>query len=138
MKAIIKPKRQSTQESGTGSEFLVLSNLFRLGINAFLSFGNTKQIDIIIKAKNGLALTIDVKAVRDYSSIPVNNVVGAENHYIVVVVYKKKFSDLSAIPDYYIIPSLEIATLHNLYKQEKRLLAGKIVAYKNRWDYLSI
>lgn len=138
MKAVIKPERQSTQESGTGSEFLVLSNLFRIGIDAFLSFGNTKQIDIIIKAKNGLALTIDVKAVRDYSSVPVNNVVGKENHYIVVVVYKKKFNDLLTIPDYYIVPSLDVATIQNSYKLEKRLLTGKIAEYRNRWDYLSI
>lgn len=138
MKAVIKAERQSTQESGTGSEFLVLSNLFRLGINAFLSFGNTKQIDIIIKAKNGLAITIDVKAVRDYSSIPVNNVVDILNHYIVVVVYKKKFSDLLTIPDYYIIPSTEIGTIQNFYKKEKRLLKGKIAAYKDRWGYLTV
>ena len=138
MKVIVNPTRKSTQESGTGSEFLVLSNLFRIGINAFLSFGNTKQIDIIIKAKNGLALTVDVKAVRDYSSIPVNNVTGLENHYIVVVVYKRKFEDLSTIPDYYIIPSLEIVKIHNAYKQEKRLLTSKIAAYKNKWDYLAI
>lgn len=136
MDVVLKPKRQSTQESGTGSEFLVLSNLFRLGINAFLSFGNTKQIDIIIKAKNGLALTVDVKSVRDYSSIPVNNVVGMESHYIVAVVYKKKFSDISSIPDFYVIPSLEIDAVQELYKKERRLLINKIAQYRNRWDYL--
>lgn len=138
MKAVIKADRQSTQESGTGSEFLVLSNLFRLGINAFLSFGNTKQIDIIIKAKNGNALTVDVKSVRDYSSVPVTNVRSEDNHFVVVVIYKKKFSDLKSLPDYYIIPSLEIQGLRETYGKELRLLVGKIATYKDKWSYLTV
>ena len=136
MDAVIKADRKSSQESGTGSEFLILSNLYRLGVNAFLSFGNTKQVDIIIQAKNGLAITVDVKSVRDYSSIPVTNVRPRENHYVVVVVYNKKFSDLSVIPDYFIIPSLQIDDLQEVYKSEKRLLKGKLADFKNQWHYL--
>ena len=48
--------RKSGYDTGAASEFLVLSNLYRLGINAFISLGNKKSIDIIVKAKNGLSL----------------------------------------------------------------------------------
>ncbi|GEP94763.1 hypothetical protein [Chitinophaga cymbidii] len=136
MKTVVKPERKSTQESGTGSEFLVLSHLYRMNINAFLSFGNTKQIDIIIKSKNGLAITIDVKSVRDYSSIPVNNVRVEPNHYIVVVIYKGKFHEISSLPDFYIIPSSDIEVLQRIFKKEKRLMKGKIEQYKDQWDSL--
>ena len=66
--------RKSGYDTGTASEFLVLSNLYRLGVNAFISLGNKKSIDLIIKAKNGSSISVDVKSVQGYSSIVVNNV----------------------------------------------------------------
>ncbi|SEJ75190.1 hypothetical protein SAMN05216327_11891 [Dyadobacter sp. SG02] len=137
MDALIKAARKSSQESGTGSEFLVLSNLYRLGINAFISFGNTKQIDIIIQARNGMALTVDVKSVRDYSSIPVTNVRAKENHFLVVVVYNRRFADLKSLPDFYIIPSIKIDEIQEIYKAEKRLLKGKLSNFKDQWHFLA-
>jgi hypothetical protein len=34
--------RKSGYDTGMASEFLVLSNLYRLGVNAFISLGNKK------------------------------------------------------------------------------------------------
>jgi hypothetical protein len=135
--AIVK-ERKSGYDTGAASEFLVLSCLFRLGVNAFISLGNKKSIDIIIKAKNGLSLSVDVKSVQAYSSIVVNNVKGAINHFIVVVIYKNKFKEPSILPDFYIIPSESIAGLAKSYKQEIRLLKGDIVTYKDNWSALTM
>ena len=35
--------RKSGYDTGMASEFLVLSNLYRLGVNAFISLGNKKS-----------------------------------------------------------------------------------------------
>ncbi len=128
--------RKSGYDTGMASEFLVLSNLYRLGVNAFISLGNKKSIDLIIKAKNGSSVSVDVKSVQGYSSIVVNNVKAAANHFIVVVVYKNKFTDPKILPDFYIIPSEKIAALSSTYKLEIRLLKGRIVDYQNKWELL--
>lgn len=136
-----KPKenivvRKSGYDTGTASEFLVLSNLYRMGINAFISLGNKKSIDIIIKAKSGSSVSVDVKSVQGYSSIVVNNVKSATNHFIVVVVYKNKFADPTVLPDFYIIPSDKVANLSEDYNGQRRLLKSKIVDYQDKWEPL--
>ena len=128
--------RKSGYDTGTASEFLVLSNLQRLGVNAFISLGNKKSIDLIIKAKNGSSVSVDVKSVQGYNSIVVNNVRAAANHFIVVVVYKNKFTDPTILPDFYIIPSDKITKLSENYNGQLRLLKGKIISYQNKWDTL--
>lgn len=130
--------RKSGYDTGTASEFLVLSILYRLGVDAFISLGNKKSIDIVIKAKNGSSLSVDVKSVQGYSSIVVNNVRESDNHFIVVVVYKNKFADPTVLPDFYIIPSVMVAGLSENYNGQFRLLKGKIVAYQNKWDALYV
>ena len=130
--------RKSSYDTGTASEFLVLSCLYRLGVNAFISLGNKKSIDIIIKATNGYSLSVDVKSVRDYSSIPINNLSVMTNHFIVVVIYRKQFSNPSVLPDFYIIPSKDIPQLRSTFKNEQRLMKGRLVIYKDRWDFLKV
>ena len=129
--------RKSSFDSGAASEHLVLSCLYRLGINAFISFGNKKSIDIIIKANNGQSLTVDVKSVRDYSSIVVNNAVQLPNHFIVVVIYKKRFEDPSVMPDFYIIPSESIGGIIKSFGKELRIVKGDIEGFKDQWQLLS-
>lgn len=130
--------RKSGYDTGTASEFLVLSNLYRLGVNAFISLGNKKSIDIIIKAKNGKSVSVDVKSVQGYSSIVVNNVKAAVNHFIVVVVYKNKFEDPTVLPDFYIIPSNKVLGLSENYNGQLRLLKGKIIDYQDKWHFLKV
>lgn len=131
-----KAKRKSSFDSGIASEFLVLSNLFRLGANAFISLGNKKSIDIVVKTKNGIAISVDVKSVRDYSSININNVVGKANHYIVAVIYKRKFEKPEYLPDFYIIPSKKLKSITQSFGNQDRLMKGKLVKYKDQWQQL--
>ena len=63
----------NSYNTGIASEYLVLSMLFRLELEAYISAGNKKSIDIRVINKHGRPISIDVKSVRDYSSIPVNN-----------------------------------------------------------------
>jgi hypothetical protein len=133
----IANERKSSFDSGAASEHLVLSCLYRLGINAFISFGNKKSIDIIIKADNGQSLTIDVKSVRDYSSIVVNNVVELPNHFIVAVIYKKRFENTAVMPGFYIIPSKAVSGIVKSFGKELRIMKKDIEGFKDQWHFLT-
>lgn len=133
-----KVTRKSSFDSGIASEFLVLSNLFRLGANAYISLGNKKSIDIVINAKNGSAISVDVKSVRDYSSININNVVSKPNHFIIAVIYKRKFDQPDYLPDFYVIPSKKIKSITQSFGKQDRLMKGKIVKYKDNWQQLLV
>ena len=105
----MKKNRKDTQRTGFASELYVLSLLQRVGANAFMSFGNTKKVDIIVQ-KGSEALTIDVKG--GSNSFPLNKKykenLKDKNHYYIFVDYKGKFEDITVIPDIYIVPSVEM------------------------------
>lgn len=127
-------ERANSFDTGIAAEYFVLSQLYRRGVEAYISQGNKKSIDIRVITKTGKAISIDVKAVRGYSSLVVNNVTGAEDHFIVCVVYNNKFSDISTFPDVFIIPSQKVPELRKEWNNEKRLMKGDLINYKNRWD----
>ena len=68
-----KKERASTFDTGIAAEYFVLSQIYRLGLEAYISQGNKKTIDIRVIQENGNPISIDVKAVRGYSSLVVNN-----------------------------------------------------------------
>lgn len=134
---IEKAKRLSSYECGMASEYLVLSIMYRLGIDAYITLGNKKSVDIIIKAKNGNAITVDVKSVRAYSSIPINNVMVAANHYIIAVIYNNKFTETEYLPDIYIIPSTKIEALRTSFGAQHRLMKTAVAKFRNEWNQLT-
>ena len=56
-------KRQSSYDTNLASEFFVMSELHRLGLDAHLTLGNKKAVDIVVVHAPGDTITIDVKAV---------------------------------------------------------------------------
>jgi len=117
-------KKKDGHWTGIASEHLVLSMLYRLGAKAYLTLGNEKSIDIRITKDDGSWISVDVKSVRKWDSIPVGNAVGKDNHYYVFVIYNNKFSDLSVFPEFYIVPSDIV-----IFKKD-------IADYKDKWDIL--
>lgn len=134
-------------ETGIASEYLVLSMLYRLGIDAYMTLGNKKSVDIWIKNDDGSDISIDVKSVRAFDSVPVGNVVAKDNHYVVFVIYNNKFEDVLTLPEFYIVPSkyvVENRTKYdlkgggerfNIFKKSIKDKKG-IKDYINRWDLL--
>jgi hypothetical protein len=125
--------RASSFNTGMAAEFFVLSQLFRMGLDAYLSQGNKKSIDIRVVHSSQKAISIDVKSVRAYSSLVVNNVVAAPDHFIVFVIYNKKFEDVAVMPDVFIVPSKEVAAITKRFRQEKRVMKGDLAKYKDNW-----
>jgi len=129
--------RSNSYNTGIASEYLVLSMLFRLDLEAYISNGNKKSIDIRVINKNGKPLSIDVKSVRGYSSLVVNNVESKLDHYIVFVVYNNRFEILSQSPDIFIVPSSELSNITETYGVEKRVLKGRLSDYKDKWEFIT-
>jgi hypothetical protein len=118
------------------AEFYILSQLLRMGLEAYLSQGNKKSIDIRVVHGPDKAISIDVKAVRSYSSLVVNNVTAAPHHYIAFVIYNNKFEDLSVAPEVFIVPSVDVPAITRKFGEERRVMKGSLAIYKNNWQAL--
>lgn len=101
------------QMTGMASEYYVLSLLNRVGAEAYLTLGNTKKSDILVK-KGYEAITIDVKGCKS-SSFPIGTEYESKkdkNHFYVFLYYKN-FEDIHEIPEIYIVPSLSMDFVRN-------------------------
>src|SRR3989338_8090827 len=86
---------RKSQNTNLSAEFWVLSLLHRLDINATLTLGNKKSVDIVIDLGKDIK-TIDVKGISKGSgSFPVDNWVKKPNHFYVFVA----FNNIDEIPD---------------------------------------
>lgn len=131
-----KNKRANSFNTGIAAEYFILSQLYRMGVEAYISQGNKKAIDIRIIKNDSVSISVDVKAVRGYSSLVVNNVVKKENHFIVFVVYNGKFENINTVPEIFIVPSVEVIKIAKHFKEQKRVMKGGINKYKDRWESL--
>lgn len=124
-------------QTGMASEYLVLSMLYRKGFDAYLTLGNKKSVDIIIKKDNGSIVTIDVKSVRGYDSIPAGNIVGDNNHFVVILIYRNKFEDVTTLPECYIVPSAVAVECRKTFAGNHIDIFRKAIeGYKDRWDLI--
>lgn len=130
------PIRANGFNTGIAAEYFILSQLYRQGIEAYVSQGNKKAIDIRIVRPDGVAVSLDVKAVRGYSSLVVNNVKPVLGHFVAFVIYNGKFEDVSTYPEAFIVPSIEVPAITKCWKDEKRVMKGSLDTYKDRWDLL--
>lgn len=127
--------RKDTFNTGIASEYLILSKFYRMELEAYMSQGNKKSVDIRLIKKDGQAISVDVKAVRGYSSLVINNVEAKENHFVVFVIYNNKFEDISVEPEIFVVPTNELTAITETYGEEKRVMKGKLGNYKNKWEY---
>lgn len=94
------------------SEFFVISVLSRLELEASLTLGNKKQIDIIVTLAEGRALTIDVKAVAGKMDwlLGSSKPKASAGHFVVLVGYEGQFKAPLVAPRVWVVPSLELST----------------------------
>lgn len=130
--------RPSAYNTGVAAEYFVLSQLYRMGFEAYITFGNRKSIDIRIISSTGAAATIDVKAVKGFSSVIINNVVPIQNHFIVAVIYNDQLANLQTYPETFIIPSQEIESVESRWGTQRRLLKRNLGLFKDAWELLNV
>lgn len=91
------------------SEFYVLSVLHRLGLDATLTLGNKKSVDLAVVRDAGDTATIDVKGLAGKTSWPVDNLKQAnERHFLVFVCFKGLIEDVLQLPEVWVIPRKDV------------------------------
>ena len=130
-----KNKRANSFNTGIAAEYFVLSQLYRMGVEVYISQGNRKAIDIRV-VQNDKSISIDVKAVRGYTSFIVNNVSASKDHFIVFVSYKNKFEEVQTIPEVFIVPSSEVVKFAKPYGKRKIIMTRDIAKYKDKWNII--
>ena len=93
------------------SEYFIMSILCRAGKDAYLSLGNKKGVDIIVKTERDTICIVEVKGVSKKLDWLINNngiFPAADNLFYALVCYNNKIHELESTPDFWVIPSLRI------------------------------
>lgn len=137
-------KAQRGYGTNLASEFYVLSALYRLGLDANLTLGNKKGIDIVVPCAPGKAITIEVKAVAGKNDWLVGKLglVPRDHHFVVLVCYEGVFDEPDEQPAIWIYPHADIVPLIKSSKTgSARYISRKMIresgdAYSQAWDIL--
>jgi len=132
----IKKARADGQKSGLAGEFFVAAELLKRGLQASLTLGNAKSIDLFAINEKGTRFTIQVKALRsvNYFLIDLEGVQDA-CCYVFVVLNKPDIP-----PDYYIVPGCDLRSDPSKFGRwfaEYAKMPGihpkDLVDYRNNW-----
>jgi hypothetical protein len=107
------PRSQRAYNTNLASEFYVMSVLYRLGLDANLTLGNKKAVDIVVVLAPGDTVTIDVKAVAGAVDWLVGSTVDSprDRHFVVLLSYEGKFANLDTMPKAWVLPHEEFLRL---------------------------
>jgi hypothetical protein len=125
------------------SEFHVLSILHRLGVDAVLTLGNKKSVDLAVVREAGDSVTVDVKGLAGRTGWPVDNVKPADSrHFLVFVCYGGKIADVETLPEVWVIPSTKLAPF--VYHApggrkvvQRSTLLTKAGTFRNAWSLIA-
>ncbi len=125
------------------AEFWVLSVLYRLGVEAHLTLGNKKSVDILIARNSKTIYTVDVKGLADPYDWPADNikVFDDPNHFYILLSFEGKISDPLTSPSVWIIPSNQIQPFIKTYKT-RAVISHMLVKrtgdkFNNAWRYFT-
>ena len=120
------------QTTGMVSEFYVLSVLLRCGINANLTLGNQKKVDIIVNNK-GVAMTIDVKGLKSSGDFIIGNYMESKddkNHFYIFVYYSN-FENIKENPELFVVHATEISAI---VKEREAVNNVSIVSLREKYS----
>ena len=127
------------QTTGMAGEFLVVGKLFKRGIQASVTFGNAKSIDVLAyNPRNNKTFAVSVKTLRQKNCFPLlPQSVSAGHTYIFVILNEPD------VPEkYFIVPGSDIAEdLPKFfgssvnYEQRPAVNYGPLKPYENNWQH---
>lgn len=145
---LMEEKTQYAKNTNLAAEYYVLSMLYRIGVEAYITLGNKKSVNILVK-KNRKNLTINVKSIRNITSFSIENWrKNDKNHYLVFVSFLRRIRDTKYLPEVYVVPSTHLEKkfreLNNkslIYKKNDKMVVelsrlrklGR--KYLNNWDF---
>lgn len=101
-------RKKDSLDSNLPAEFFVASQLLRLGHVVTVTFGHTKEVDLLVRTRKGRPITIDVKGLKNRTDWPVRVKLQRPDHYFVLVDYNNRIGDLAYLPETFVVPSNEI------------------------------
>ena len=138
------PKRNADNGYNTNlaSEYLMMSLLCRAGKHAYLSIGNKKGVDIIVKTEKGSICVIEVKGVNkkdDWIICNSGEFPNLPGLFYALICFNGKIKELTNVPDFYLIPSLILAemTEHKIAKNNKTVFISNKRVRENYTEYLN-
>lgn len=135
--------KRDSHNANLAAEYFVASQLFRLGYIVNVTYGNTKQIDLVVLHPDlSKKATVDVKGLKNKTNwIMPRDPLKRKDHFFILVSFKDKILNLVATPDVFIIPSRHVERLWGYWSGNKNVRAisyRKVNSkkYLNRWDRL--
>ena len=139
----------SGYNTNLASEYLMMSLLCRTGKEAYLSLGNKKGVDIIVKTKKGSICIIEVKGVNKKNDWLINNsglMPSDYNMFFGFVYFQGKISEPTIVADFWLIPSIKLAetTEYKISKNSSTVYVSinhilkNYEEYKNTFDHLNL
>ena len=138
----MKSKNVVKYNTNLASEFWVLAALYRLGIDAQLTLGNKKGVDIIIPRNAQRIITVEVKGLAKRYDWHADNikVFDDPNHFYVFLSFDGEISNPLVSPSVWIIPSNKLAPFIKKYPKRINVARSLILKngdrFKNAWELL--
>lgn len=133
----------ASYDTNLAAEFYILSCLHRLGIDASLTLGNKKGVDVFVARANGDSVTVEVKGVAGKYDWPAANLrETSKRHYVVLVCFDGKINDASMPPPrVWVIPYSAMKDYMREYKGGRTNVSRAAVmkgagAYENAWHLI--
>jgi len=122
------------------SEYLIMSLLSRVGKDAYLSLGNKKGVDIIVRTDLGAICVLEVKGVNkrnDWLICNSGKFPVEDSLFFALVCFNGKIEDPNAPADFWLIPSIKLSELmeHKIAGNQKTVYISNAHIKKNYEDY---
>ena len=105
---------QQGYNTNLAAEFHVLSVLHRMGMEAMLTLGNKKSVDIVVVRNGSKVLSLDVKGLAGKSGWPVDNLrLATPDHFLAFVCYAGRIHD----PEF--APEVDLPPLNSTISRER-------------------
>jgi len=126
-------KKFEKQLTGMAGEFLTLGKLFKKGLQASITFGNAKGIDIFAENANGKTFKVQVKTSRKSKENFRIQKDKIEPDYICVFV---ALNDFEKNEDYYIVKGSEVLKdIDKFFIKSKTAIKYKsLTEYIDKWN----
>ena len=130
-------------DTNLAAEFYVLSMLHRLGIDALLTLGNKKGVDIAVARPGVVNATVEVKGVAGKFDWPANNirVFDSDCHFYALVSFEGKIEDPAALPQCWVVPARDIQPFLRQYSNRVVVRRKSVVRdgarYHNRFGLIT-
>lgn len=120
------------------SEFHVLSALFRLGVDAYLTLGDKKSVDIVAVGSDGNCIDIEVKGVAGKHQWTVGDLVGRTG-FLVLVSFDGRIDDPRIAPSCWVLTMRNARMLTECYKSRTNIKRSSLrEVHRDAWNKIAI